>query len=129
MQDPTLAAAATGAASIERARGRPDRAIDLLLRAAAADPGQWSHAHDLGQIYALVGRPLRALDWYRRARVLNPSMTPLELLIARQEAACGWRDLARDRLGRLLRGVDPSSRLAQAAQIELERLSRGQEGR
>ncbi|MDP7034664.1 MAG: hypothetical protein QF752_09250 [Planctomycetota bacterium] len=125
---PRLAPAAAGAARIHWVRGSLPEAARFFLQASAAAPDQWQYAHDLGKVYSAQGRPIRSIAWYRRAWALRPSMTPLLLLLAREEIEVGWLECARSRLLHLLEVGGQEERIRNAARQLLKEVDR-MEGR
>ncbi len=81
-----------GRATLLRARGQRQEALELSQQAISLDDGGWE-AHELaGDLLVELGRAELALEEYRRARQLNASRAALEDKLARAALAKATRD-------------------------------------
>jgi tetratricopeptide (TPR) repeat protein len=98
-----------GRATLLRARGQRQEALELAQQAVSLEEGSWE-AHELvGDLLVELGRGELALDSYRRARELNSSRTALEDKLARAALARAARLERASRSDALLTGRDRKS--------------------
>jgi tetratricopeptide (TPR) repeat protein len=99
-----------GRATLLRARGQRQEALELAQQAVSIDDASWE-AHELiGDLLVELGREELALESYRRARALNASRRALEDKLARAALARAARQRAASMSEALLSGKGrPSS--------------------
>ena len=76
--------------------GRPDQAVQLLLKGAAADPKKWEYIEDVGFVYYWWIRDyIQAAEWFKRASDLPGAPSWLAPLAATTLAQGGNRESSR----------------------------------
>jgi len=100
-----------GRATLLRARGQRQEALELGQQAVAIDETSWEGHELIGDLLVELGRGELALDSYRRARELNTSRRALEDKLARAALARAARDQVAIMSEVLLSGKGPSAGL------------------
>ena len=94
-----------------------DRALPYLLASAQADPQDADVRRDLGRAYELEERWDEAVDEYRLALRLDPSLNRVHYVLARIYRQLGQPDLAQDEFRRFKENEE-RARQAQVARIQ-----------
>lgn len=76
--------------------GRPDQAVQLLLKGLEKDPARWEYVEDIGFVhYWWVGDFAKAAEWFKRASEIPGAPTWLAPLAATTLAEGGNRESSR----------------------------------
>ena len=93
--------------------GRPDLAIDLLLKGLSNNPDRWQYAHDIGFVhYWHTGDFARAAEWFTRAANMPDAPEWVRQVAAVTLVEGGDRAGARRILGEIVAGGDSYVRAA-----------------
>lgn len=76
------------------AAGKPELAVDPLLRATRLAPNRWEPVHVLGIAYDRMDRHEDARDWYERALAMSPGNAGILNNMALSRAMAGDRETA-----------------------------------
>ncbi|HUU53863.1 MAG TPA: hypothetical protein VMY87_02995 [Armatimonadota bacterium] len=94
-----------GRATLLRARGEQQKALQLVQEAADLNEDSWEVHELVGDLYLDLGKGEQALDSYRRARELNPSRGLLEEKIGKAAIARAAREQTARMSEALLEGI------------------------